>query len=130
MQELRKNREIQLNQQTIRCQVLAYLNKIWSCFIFIKLYRQIWLLKLFGKYMDGPRIYFITNDLAFLCHLNYCWAKTKKWHFSYDFFRVPTMIPNPLDDMWIVFSVLMHYKTKTEILFFNTWNFQYQCLSH
>ena len=28
MQELRKNREIQLNQQTIQCQVLAYLNKI------------------------------------------------------------------------------------------------------
>ena len=28
MQEMRKNREIQLNQQTIQCQVLAYLNKI------------------------------------------------------------------------------------------------------
>ena len=69
----------------------------------IGLYHQIWLLRLFGKYMDGPQIYFITNDLAFLCHLNYCWAKTKKWHFSYDFFRVPTMIPNPLDDMWIGF---------------------------
>ena len=38
MQELRKNREIQLNQQTIRCQVLTSLNKVWSCLIFIKLY--------------------------------------------------------------------------------------------
>ena len=38
MQELRKNREIQLNQQTIRCQVLADMIKIWSCLIFIKLY--------------------------------------------------------------------------------------------
>ena len=38
MQELRKNREIQLNQQTIRCKVLADLIKIWSCLIFIKLY--------------------------------------------------------------------------------------------
>ena len=38
MQELRKNREIQLNQQTIQCQVLADLIKIWSCLIFIKLY--------------------------------------------------------------------------------------------
>ena len=38
MQELRKNREIQQNQQTIQCQVLAYLNKIWSRLIFIKLY--------------------------------------------------------------------------------------------
>ena len=37
MQELPKNREIQLNQQTIRCQVLADMIKIWSCFIFIKL---------------------------------------------------------------------------------------------
>ena len=27
------------NQQTITCQVLAELNKIWSCLIFIKLYR-------------------------------------------------------------------------------------------
>ena len=32
MQELRKNREIQLNQ------VLADMIKIWSCLIFIKLY--------------------------------------------------------------------------------------------
>merc|ERR1712051_861602 len=40
MQELRKNREIQLNQKTIQCQVLAYLNKIWSCLIRIKLYRM------------------------------------------------------------------------------------------
>ena len=38
MQELRKNREIQPNQQTIRCQVLADMIKIWSCLIFIKLY--------------------------------------------------------------------------------------------
>ena len=38
MQELLKNREIQLNQQTIRCQVLADMIKIWSCLIFIKLY--------------------------------------------------------------------------------------------
>ena len=38
MQELRKNKEIQLNQQTIRCQVLADMIKIWSCLIFIKLY--------------------------------------------------------------------------------------------
>ena len=38
MQELCKNREIQLNQQTIRCQVSAYLNKIERCLIFIKLY--------------------------------------------------------------------------------------------
>ena len=38
MQELRKNREIKLNQQTIRCQVLADMIKIWSCLIFIKLY--------------------------------------------------------------------------------------------
>ena len=38
MQELRKNREIQLNQQTILYQVLAELNKIWNCLIFIKLY--------------------------------------------------------------------------------------------
>ena len=30
--------QIQLHQQTIRCQVLAWLNKIWSCLIFIKLY--------------------------------------------------------------------------------------------
>ena len=29
MQELVQNREIQLDQQTIRCQVLAYLNNIW-----------------------------------------------------------------------------------------------------
>ena len=27
-----------LNQQTIRCQVLGSLNKLWSCLIFIKLY--------------------------------------------------------------------------------------------
>ena len=27
------------NQQTITCQVLAELNKLWSCLIFIKLYR-------------------------------------------------------------------------------------------
>ena len=40
MQELRKNREIQLNQQTIRCQVLADMIKIWSCLIFIKLYMR------------------------------------------------------------------------------------------
>ena len=40
MQELRKNREIQLNQQTIRCQVLADMIKIWSCLMFIKLYRK------------------------------------------------------------------------------------------
>ena len=33
-----KNREIQLNQQTIPCQVLAQLNKIWSCLIFITPY--------------------------------------------------------------------------------------------
>ena len=39
MQELRKNREIQLNQQTIRCQVLADMIKICSCLIFIKLYQ-------------------------------------------------------------------------------------------
>ena len=32
-----KNREIQPNQQTLRCQVLASLNKFWSCLIFIKL---------------------------------------------------------------------------------------------
>ena len=31
-------REIQLNQQTIRCQVLAWVQKIWSCLLFIKLY--------------------------------------------------------------------------------------------
>ena len=41
MQELRKNREIQLNQQTIGWQVLADLIKIWSCLIFIKLYTRI-----------------------------------------------------------------------------------------
>ena len=41
MQELGKNREIQLNQQTIRCQVLADMIKIWSCLIFIKLYYEI-----------------------------------------------------------------------------------------
>ena len=34
-----KNREKRKNQQTIRCQVLAQLNKIWSCLIFIKLYQ-------------------------------------------------------------------------------------------
>ena len=28
------------NQQTITCQVLAELNKIWSCLIFTKLYKQ------------------------------------------------------------------------------------------
>ena len=32
-----KNREIQLDQPTIRCQVLGSLNKMWSCLIFIKL---------------------------------------------------------------------------------------------
>jgi hypothetical protein len=32
-------REIQLNQQTIRCQVLAWVKKIWSCLLFIKLYK-------------------------------------------------------------------------------------------
>ena len=68
-----------------------------------------------SNYSSGPFIYFIINDLAFLCHLNYYWAKTKKWHFSYDFFKVPTMIPNPLDDMWINVSVLMHYEI---IIFF------------
>ena len=36
-----KNREIQLNQQTIRCQVLADMIKIWSCLKFIKLYIRI-----------------------------------------------------------------------------------------
>ena len=41
MQELFKNRVIQLNQQTIRCQVLADMIKIWSCLIFIKLYAKI-----------------------------------------------------------------------------------------
>ena len=39
MQELRKNKEIQLNQQTIRCQVLTDMINIWSCLIFIKLYK-------------------------------------------------------------------------------------------
>ena len=39
MQEPSKNWEIQLNQQTIWSQVLAELNKIWSCLIFIKLYK-------------------------------------------------------------------------------------------
>ena len=29
------------NQQTITCQVLAELNKIWSCLIFIKLYNNV-----------------------------------------------------------------------------------------
>ena len=38
IKDLVQNREIQLNQQAIRCQVLAWLNKIWSCLIFIKLY--------------------------------------------------------------------------------------------
>ena len=40
MHELRKNREIKLNQQTIQCQVLVWLNKIWSRLIFIKLYKS------------------------------------------------------------------------------------------
>ena len=31
------------NQQTITCQVLAGLNKTWSCIIFIKLYYLFWL---------------------------------------------------------------------------------------
>ena len=35
-----KNREIKLNQQTIQCQVLVWLNKIWSRLIFIKLYKS------------------------------------------------------------------------------------------
>ena len=38
-----KNREIQLNQQTIWCQVLDWLNKLWSCLIFIKLYYLVFL---------------------------------------------------------------------------------------
>ena len=36
-----KFREIQVNQQTIRCQVLAWVQKIWSCLLFIKLYNNI-----------------------------------------------------------------------------------------
>ena len=35
IQELVKNGEIQLNQHTIRCQVLVELSNIWSCLIFI-----------------------------------------------------------------------------------------------
>ena len=65
------------------------------------------------NYNNGPFIYFIINDLAFLCHLNYYWAKTKKWHFSYDFFKVhPLWLPNLLEDLWIILSVLMHYDMK------------------
>ena len=47
MQELRKNREIQLNKQTIWWQVLADMIKIWICLIFIKLY--------ITKNQKGPR---------------------------------------------------------------------------
>ena len=90
---------------------------LWSICILMKSFYQILLIWLniyyrISNYNSGPFIYFIINDLAFLCHLNYYWAKTKKWHFSYDFFKVPTMIPNPLDDMWINVSVLMHYDIK------------------
>ena len=57
------------NQQTINCQVLAELNKIWSCLIFIKLY-QLWNQKALWHHCTTTKVFigFFESSFQILSH--------------------------------------------------------------
>ena len=76
------------NQQTITCQVLAQLNKIWSCLIFIKLYiKSILFVKKIANlnaYLSGfeVTVLFITRE-SFSLLITQCPAVQLSWNYYY-----------------------------------------------
>ena len=67
------------NQQTITCQVLAELNKIWSCLIFIKLY-VVLVYKTFGFCKELP-VSLVKVSAGFsLSFSHLCCTRKWSWH--------------------------------------------------